>query len=103
MPKRRYLVLSAEEKVELEHVRDRDPRPYMRERAAALLMIAGGRSAHCVSQSGLYCHRRPDTVYGWLNAYERGGVAALVHKPRRGRRFSPSADTGLEGGRSQSA
>lgn len=96
MPKRRYLVLSAEQKTELKHVRDRDARPYMRERAAALLMIAGGRSAHWVSQSGLYRHRRADTVYGWLNAYEEGGVAALVHKPRRGRRISPSADPELE-------
>ena len=96
MPKRRYLVVSEEEQAELEHVRDRDQRPYMRERAAALLMIAGGRSAHWVSQSGLYRHRRADTVIGWLNAYEEGGVTGLVHKPRRGRTFSPSADRGLE-------
>jgi len=97
MPKRRYLVLSAEQEAELRHVRDRDLRPYMRERAAALLMIASGRSAHWISQQALYRRRRPDTVIGWLNAYEKGGVAALVHKPRRGGGFSPSADRGVDG------
>ena len=97
MPKRRCLVLSAEQEAELRYLRNRDLRGYMRERAAALLKIASGRSAHWVSQQGLHRRRRPDTVIGWLNAYETGGVAALVHKPRRGGGFSPSADRGVGG------
>lgn len=89
MPKRRHLTLSESERVELEHILRRDERAYMRERASALLQIADGRSAHWVSQQGLLRHRKPDTVIGWLNAYEQGGIGALVHLPRRGRGFSP--------------
>lgn len=96
MPKRRYLVLSFEQEAELRRLRDRDLRSYMRERAAALLKIASGRSAHWVSRHGLYRRRKPDTVMAWLNAYQKGGVEALVQKPRRGREFSPSADRGME-------
>ena len=89
MPKRRYLTLSESQQVELEKVMRRDPRPYMRERASALLQIANGRSAHWVSQHGLLRRRKAETVIGWLTAYEQGGVAALVHRPRRKRGFSP--------------
>jgi hypothetical protein len=89
MPKRRYLVLSESDQAELEHIVRRDDRPYMRERASALLQIADGQSAQWVSQHGLLRRRKPDTVIGWLNAYEQGGVAALVHKPRRKRDFPP--------------
>jgi hypothetical protein len=89
MPRRRYLTLSESQQVELEKVMGRDPRPYMRERASALLQIANGRSAHWVSQHGLLRRRKAETVIGWLNAYEQGGVPALVHRPRRKRGFSP--------------
>jgi hypothetical protein len=89
MPKRRYLTLDESERAELEHILRRDERAYMRERASALLQIADGRSAHWVSQHGLLRRRHPDTVIGWLNACEQGSVAALVHKPRRKRGFSP--------------
>jgi hypothetical protein len=91
MPKRRYLTLAASQRVELEQLLHRDPRPYMRERASALLQVADGRSSHWVALNGLLRRRKPDTVIGWLNAYEQGGVSALVHRPRRRRHFSPSA------------
>ena len=89
MPKRRYLTLSERQRSELEGIVRRDSRPYMRERASALLQIADGRSAHWVSQQGLQRRRDPDTVYRWLDAYERGGIAALVQGTRRKRDFSP--------------
>jgi hypothetical protein len=89
MPKRRYLTLSASQREELEQIWRRDPRPYMRERASALLQIADGRSGHWVAQNGLLRRRKPDTVYDWLNAYEQGGAAALVQRPRRKRGFPP--------------
>lgn len=89
MPKRRYLTLDESERAELEHISRRDERAYMRERASALLEIADGRSAHWISQHGLLRRRHPDTVIGWLNAYEQGGIAALVHKSRRKRVFPP--------------
>ena len=92
MPKRRYLKLDEVQRAELERVIRRDRRPYMRERAWALMQIADGKSGHWVSQSGLARKREPDTVMAWLNAYQDGGVDALVQKPRRGRKLSPSAD-----------
>jgi hypothetical protein len=97
MPSRRYLKLDQAQRAELDELIRRDERPYMRERAWALIQIADGKSPHWVSQSGLMRRRRPETVVAWLNAYEGGGVEALLQKRRRGRRFSPSADRGVEG------
>ena len=42
MPARRTLHLSVEEREALEDLRDHAPKPYLRERAAALLLIASG-------------------------------------------------------------
>ena len=85
----RTLPLTAEQRAELEHVRDRAPQPYLRERAAALLKVAAGQSARRVALEGLHKRRLPATVRGWLGAYERGGRAALVHRPRGHRGLSP--------------
>lgn len=87
----RVLVLSAEQRADLVRLRERAPQPYLRERAAALLKVADGVSVHAVARTGLHRPRQPDTVYRWLNAYLRGGVAALVQRPRGHRGFSPSA------------
>lgn len=89
MPKRRYLTLSESQRAELEQIARRDSRPYMRERASALLQIADGKSGHWVALHGLLRPRKPDTVYAWLNAYEQGGSTALVQRPRRRRVFPP--------------
>jgi hypothetical protein len=96
MPKRRYLELTAEQRKELVEVRDRHERAYMRERAAALLKIADGLSAHHVALHGLLKPRDPDTVYLWIDRYEAEGVAGLAIRPGRGRKpsFSPSAPDG---------
>jgi len=92
MPKRRYLTLTDEGRNELEAIRDHHAKPYLRERAAGLLKIADGLSAHAVALSGLLQERDPDAVYGWLNSYEAEGVAGLEIKVGRGRKpaFSPS-------------
>ena len=89
MPKRRYLRLDENRRSKLEQVLRRDSRPYMRERASALLQIADGRSAHWVARHGLLHEREPDTVYRWLDAYEERGIEGLVQLPRRKRDFSP--------------
>lgn len=89
MAQRRTLELTAQAQAELEQVRDHDPNPAMRERAAALLKIAAGQVAHRVALTGLLKPRDPDTVYAWLNQYQRGGLPALrAHLnggPRRSR------------------
>ena len=71
MPLRRTLELTDSQRHDLQHYRDHDPRPYVRERCAALLKIAEGQSAHAVARHGLLKPRDPDTVYDWLNWYER--------------------------------
>lgn len=67
-------------------MRDRAKKPYLRERAAALLKIAAGKSAHAVAQNGLLRPRQPDTLYRWLNRYEADGIAGLEIREGRGRK-----------------
>jgi hypothetical protein len=86
MADRRKLRLTQEQRVELERHRDRDRRPYVRERSAALMKIADGMSPHAVAQGGLLRKRDPDTVYGWLNAYEAAGVAGVIEHQHGGAR-----------------
>ena len=83
MAKRRTLVLSLEQRAELEAIRNRDPRPYMREKAAALLKIADGMTPHAVACHGLLRCRDPDTVYGWLDHYELTGTLKVRPACRR--------------------
>lgn len=78
MAQRRTLTLSAEQRQELTEYRDHDPRPYVRERCAALLKIAGGQAPYEVAQHGLLKGRDPDTVYTWLNWYTAEGVRGLL-------------------------
>jgi len=93
MPTTRQLVLTEEQIVQLAHLRDASPKPYLRERAAALLKIASGMSAAQVARRGLLRPRQPDTVYRWLNAFVAQGIEGLKVKPGAGRRpaFFPSA------------
>lgn len=87
---RRTLVLTETQQAELVALRDHDRRAYLRERAAALLKIAAGQAPHAVARQGLLKPRDPDSVYGWLTAYEQEGSAGLLHHPRGHRGFSPS-------------
>ena len=75
---RRTLRLKRQEQRELEHYRDHDARPYVRERCSALLKIAAGEAPYAVARQGLLQPRDPDTLYGWLQVYEEEGVAGLV-------------------------
>jgi hypothetical protein len=88
MVERRTLALLPDERRTLEHHRDHDPRPYVRERCAALLQIAEGLRPHAVARTGLLKPRDPDTVYSWLTHYEAAGVEGVTAGqhggPRRG-------------------
>jgi hypothetical protein len=88
---RRTLALTPAQRTELVRTRDRDPRPYLRECAAALLKIGAGWAPYAVARHGLHKRRHPDTVYRWLNQYQQHGVAGLTHRPRGHRGFSPPA------------
>ncbi len=92
MPKPLTISLSAAQDNELRRVRDIDPHPYMRERAAALLKIAGGHSGRAVALTLGLKPRQEDTIYSWVHRYEIEGIAGLRMKPGRGRKpaFFPS-------------
>jgi hypothetical protein len=62
MPKLITICLTKEQQEQLEQIRDTDKRPYMRERAAALLKIAEGTTSRQVALNGLHKPRQPDTV-----------------------------------------
>ncbi len=78
MPQRRTLSVTDSQRQELLDHRDHDPRPYVREHCAALLKVADGQSAHGVARIGLLKPRDPNTVYGWLDLYERRGIRGVL-------------------------
>ena len=86
MASRRTLRLKTREQRELEHYRNHDARPYVRERCSALLKIAAGETAHAVARQGVLKPRDPDTLYSWLQIYEDEGVAGLVAHQQGGDR-----------------
>lgn len=92
MPAAMKLDLSPEQRQELEVLRAQSPKPYLRERAAALLKIADGQSGLATARAGLLKPRLPDTVYEWVKRYRARGVAGLHQSAGRGRKpaFSPS-------------
>jgi hypothetical protein len=101
----RELYVSADERQALEQMAQRDPKPYRRERATALLKIAAGQPAAVVARSGLLRPRDPDTLYSWLDRYEADGLAGLTIAPGRGRKpaFVPPAVQHPGGGPGQLA
>ncbi len=91
MPKILRISLTAEQSSELEQARDHSDKPYMRERACAILKIASGMSGRQVAQQGLLKKRRKDTIYEWVNRYKAEGISGLQIRSGRGRKpaFSP--------------
>jgi hypothetical protein len=86
MARRRRLEITDGQRQELSHHRDHDPRPYVRERCAAILKIADGQSPYAVARQGLLKPRDPDAVYAWLTRYEREGLAGVLQYQHGGRR-----------------
>lgn len=70
--------LTAEQRRELQDARDHHAKPYVRERSAAILHMANGKSPHWVAQHGILKPRQPDTLYRWVNWYQTQGLAGLV-------------------------
>ena len=86
MPRRRTLTLSEDQHQQLSHHRDHDPRPYARERCAALLKVADGQSPHAVACHGLLKRRDPDTLYQWLDRFQAEGLPGLLAHQQGGYR-----------------
>lgn len=91
MPKRIRLELSEREQEALERWRRNPPRPYLRDRAIALLRVAAGEPLMKVGPS-LRTPVHRVTVAAWVERYQAEGLAGLKVKPGRGRKaaFSPS-------------
>ena len=92
MPAKLKLELTVEQKQELEDLRDHALKPYLRERAAAILKIAAGSSGRETALHGLLKPHWQDTIYDWVARYLTKGIAGLEIQSGRGRKpaFSPS-------------
>ena len=86
MPAPLKIELTKAKREELESVRDTHTKAYMRERAAAILKIADGMSGLQVSQEGLLKPRDPDTIYRWVQRYQKEGLTGLEIRAGRGRK-----------------
>ncbi len=86
------LVLTGEERQQLERWKKNPPKPYLRERARAILLVAAGKEGQEVSQMlRVRVHRT--TIGDWVHRFQAEGLEGLKIKAGRGRkpRFSPSA------------
>ena len=66
MWQRREVSLSEAQRAELETLRDHDPRPYVREKAAGILKVADGAPIFWVADYGLLQVRHRQTVSEWI-------------------------------------
>lgn len=95
MPAPLTLPLRPEQARELEQLRDHDATPDLRERAAAILKVAGGQSLRAGDRVGCLRPRR-ETIAAWVRHYLAEGVAGLHVRPGRGSKpaFSPHGGRG---------
>ena len=93
MAKPLELDLTDQQRHELEQLRAHAPKPYVRERAAALLKVADGDSTRHVAAHGLLRPRWHRTIGRWAERFLAQGPAGLLVRTGRGRKpaFSPSA------------
>jgi transposase len=95
--KKQVIILTDNARDALERVRDTHTKPYMRERAAAILKVASGASVNWVAQYGLLKRRYPKAVYSWVKSYLTNGLDGLYRKPyRRLGKLSPESSKSLE-------
>jgi transposase len=87
----RQVTFRPEQEAELQWIRDHHPKPYLRERAAAIIKVAAGQAQREVATHGLYKRRARTTISEWISRYEQEGLDGLLIKPGRGRKpaFSP--------------
>lgn len=92
MPKTYHITLTDQQRQELEKARQRHPKPYVRERAAAILKVASGLSLRQVAYNGLLKRHAPETVKVWCERSLADGLSGLIIQSGRGRKpaFSPS-------------
>ncbi len=86
MVARLKIELSQQQEQELLATRDSHAKPYMRERASAVLKVAAGESVRQVAEQGLLKRHEPETVSLWIRHYLAEGLAGWAIKTGRGRK-----------------
>jgi transposase len=86
MSRTHHVCLTTEQEAELLQLRDHHSKPYIRERAAAILKVAAGATIKQVAAHGLLRSRGEETVSHWIGRYESEGAAGLGVRPGRGRK-----------------
>lgn len=91
MPVAKRLVLSETQKKELEAWRKNPPKPYLRRKAWALLLVAKGEAA-CEAAQDRRVHANRTTVSTWIEEFQAQGLEGLKQAKGQGRKpgFSPS-------------
>jgi transposase len=79
------LNLSKDGRAELTLLLNTSPKPYLRERACALLKVADGLSCLEVAAHHLLKSRDRHSVSDWVNRYKSLGISGLTHKTGKGR------------------
>jgi transposase len=93
MPAPLHLELTDQQRADLQRLRQRAHKAYLRERAAALLKVADGQSARQVAAHGLLTSHSHRTICEWVTRFQADGLHGLEIKAGRGRKpaFSPAA------------
>lgn len=86
MPTRIIVNLSEDQEAELKQTRDGHPKPYMRERASAVLKVASGKTLTAVAEVGLLKRHEPETIHTWIKSYLSEGLDGWIIKKGRGRK-----------------
>lgn len=84
------LALTKEQIADLQAALNKHPKPYVRERASAILQIHQGKPGSQVAQKGLLRKRRENTLYDWVHRFQQEGMAALLIQAGRGRKAAHS-------------
>lgn len=91
MPKRYQIMLTEPERQKLENWVKNPPRPYLRERARAILKVSEGETIQATAQTlRVRIHR--NAVSEWVQRFLSQGLEGLKVKAGRGRKaiFSPA-------------
>jgi hypothetical protein len=80
------LVLTSAQRKFLLRVRDYHSRPYVRERASAILKLADGTPVMVLATSGLLRPRARQTIHRWVSRFLEEGEEGLLVKAGRGRK-----------------
>jgi transposase len=95
MPRRYVIELSEEERAKLESWVKNAPKPHLRQRARAIVLVAEGKPLYKVAEDRRIRKDRK-TVQRWVQRDQSEGIEGLKTKKGQGRKaaFSPSEQGG---------